>query len=282
MDVDVGIIYTYEDRFMTPLVMSLARSADGVRMRMILVDNASDRGVAPWRDVQPGTIVLRNRERLGYAENLNQILQASTARYTLLLNTDMVFPPDEQCVTKMVRFMDLHPECGVSGCRLYHSDGTYAHPARRFQSLRTIIARRLGLSSIMPRTVSSYLYLDQPHDRHLECDWLSGCFLMTRRAAVDDVGSLDPQFRKYFEDVDFCLRMSRAGWKVMLNGATYAYHLEQRGSRRLLSQDAWLHLRSYGRWLRKWGFHPERHVVPPPHIDIRPAEQPAERRRRAA
>lgn len=282
MDVDVGIIYTYEDRFMTPLVMSLARSADGVRMRMILVDNASERGVGPWTDAHEGTIVLRNHKRLGYAENLNQILEASTARYALLLNTDMIFAPHEQCLTKMVRFMDLHPECGVSGCRLFHGDGSYAYPARRFQSLRTIIARRLGLSPFMPRTVNSYFYLDQPHNQFLECDWLSGCFLMTRRTAVDEVGLLDPRFRKYFEDVDFCLRMARGGWKVMLNGATYAYHLEQRSSRRLLSRDAWLHLQSYGRWLWKWGLHPQRHIVPQPHFALASESKPSERHRRAA
>lgn len=282
MDVDVGIIYTYEDRFMTPLVMSLARSADGVRMRMILVDNASERGVAPWCDAHDGTVVIHNRKRQGYAENLNQILEASTARYTLLLNTDMIFAPQEQCLTKMVRFMDEHPDCGVSGCRLFHSDGTYAFPARRFQSLRTIVARRLGLSQFMPGTVASYFYLDQPQDQFLECDWLSGCFLMTRRAAVDDVGLLDARFRKYFEDVDFCLRMARAGWKVMLNGTTYAYHLEQRASRRLFSRDAWTHLQSYGRWLWKWGLRPQRHVVPPPHFLRARVAPPIERRRRAA
>jgi N-acetylglucosaminyl-diphospho-decaprenol L-rhamnosyltransferase len=282
MDVDVGIIYTYEDRFMTPLVMSLARSADGVRMRMILIDNASERGVGPWSDAHEGTIVLRNRNRLGYAENLNRILEASTARYTLLLNTDMIFAPHEQCLTKMVRFMDLHPECGIGGCRLFHGDGSYAFPARRFQSMRTIVARRLGMSVLMPHTVKSYFYLDQPHDRLLECDWLSGCFLMARRAAVDEVGLLDPQFRKYFEDVDFCLRMARAGWKVMLNGETFAYHLEQRSSRRLLSRDAWLHLQSYGRWLWKWGLDPHRHIVPRPHFDLRPETQSVESKRRAA
>src|SRR5262249_47745143 len=126
MDVDVGIIYTFEDRYMTPLVVSLARSAAGMRMRLLLVDNASERGVAPWSDLCDETVVLRNESRLGYAENLNRILEASDARYTLLLNTDMVFDIEEQCVSKMVRFMDAHPDCGVGGCRLYHGDGSYA------------------------------------------------------------------------------------------------------------------------------------------------------------
>lgn len=282
MDVDVGIIYTHEDHFMTPLVMSLARSGDGVGMRLILVDNASERGVAPWRDECPQTAVIRNSRRLGYAENLNRILEFSTARYTLLLNTDMVFPAEESCVTKMVRFMDSHPDCGVGGCRLFHADGSYAHPARRFQTWRTIAARRLGLAPLFPKTIAAYLYADQPQADVLECDWLSGCFLMVRREAAQQVGRLDSGFRKYFEDVDYCLRMARGGWKVLLNGTTYAYHLEQRASRRLVSHDAWLHLRSYLRWVRKWGLTPRKHVIPPPHfgpqVELRGNQSP----RRAA
>lgn len=261
MDVDIGVIYTYEDHFMSPLISSLARSGEEIGMRLILVDNASEHGVAPWSRQFEETLVLRNGERLGYAENLNRILEQSTARYTLLLNTDMVFEPAEQCVAKMVQFMDRHSDCGVSGCRLFHADGSYAWPARRFQSLKTIAARRLGMSRLLAGEVQSYLYADLPQDQLLECDWLSGCFLMVRREAVAAVGSLDCRFRKYFEDVDFCLRMARGGWKVLLNGETFGYHLEQRASRKLLSRDGWLHMQSYWKWLRKWGFDPARHLA---------------------
>jgi GT2 family glycosyltransferase len=262
MDVDIGIIYTHERHFMMPLVSSLAQSGRGVSLRLVLVDNASADGVGEWRNVFRETVVIRNERRLGYAANLNRILAASYARYALLLNTDMYFEPAEQCVAKMVRFMDTHPDCGVSGCGLYHPDGSYGFPARRFQTLGTIAARRLGLGKLLGRTVDSYLYRDQPRDAVFECDWLSGCFLMVRRKALDEVGLLDLQFKKYFEDVDFCLRMARAGWKVMMNGETCCYHLEQRASRNLFSRDAFVHLQSYARWLAKWGLDPARNLAP--------------------
>ena len=76
---------------------------------------------------------------------------------------------------------------------------------------------------------------------------------MLRNKAVEKVGLFDENFSKYFEDVDMCLRMARAGWHVMYHGATSAYHIEQRASRKLLSTDAWRHLRSYLYWLSKWG-----------------------------
>lgn len=261
-ELDVGVIYTHEREFLPRLLTTLQDSAAGLAVRLLLVDNASDDGTAPWERLVPHTTVLHNRERLGYAPNLNRILRSSRAPLILLLNTDMYFDPAEQCLVRMVRFMEQHPDCGVSACRLYHPDGRYAYPARRFQTLRTIVGRRAGLGGLLSRELDQHLYRDRsPHDV-FDCDWLSGCFLMVRREAYEEVGDFDCGFAKYFEDVDFCLRMARAGWRVMFNGETCCYHWEQRASNRLMSRDALQHLRSYTRWLAKWGFDPGRTVEP--------------------
>ncbi|MFQ5730656.1 MAG: glycosyltransferase family 2 protein [Planctomycetaceae bacterium] len=253
-DVDVGIIYTYERQFLDLLVGSLAHSADVAFPRLILVDNASDEGVSEWEGVFARTKVIRNERRIGYGPNLNRILSASSARYVLLLNTDMFFDPEERVLDRMVAFMDEHPDCGVAGCRMYRADGSYAYSARRFYSLPMIAARRLGwLGRPFSSAEDRLLYRDRDRRSQFECDWLSGCFLMVRREAVEQIGGFDERFEKYFEDVDFCTRMAAGGWKVMFNGATYGYHLEQRASKRFLSRDAFAHLRSYLRWLFKWG-----------------------------
>jgi N-acetylglucosaminyl-diphospho-decaprenol L-rhamnosyltransferase len=252
-DVEVGVIYTNERELMPPLLSSLRRSADGVRMRLILLDNNSSDGAQRWADAIPHTLILPSSERLFYAANLNRILAASTARYVLLLNTDMFFDPRQQCLARMVAFMNAQPDCGVAGCRLYHADGRDAWAARRFQTLPVILARRFGLGRLLRRTLDRYLYREHSPADTFDCDWLSGCFLMMRRAAVEQVGLFDESFGKYFEDVDICWRTARAGWRVMYHGGTSCYHLEQRASRKLLSADAWKHLRSYLYWLQKRG-----------------------------
>ncbi len=260
-DIDVGVIYTYEDEFMPRLLQTMAQSAEGVQSRLLLVDNASNRGGDGWRTHFPNVQVLRNESRLGYAPNLNKILAASTARYILLLNTDMYFEPAEQCLARMVRFMDRNPDCGLSTCRLYHPDGSYAYPARQLQSLRVIAARRLGARRLFARQLDDYLYGQFDHSKSFECEWVSGCLMMVRREAWQQIGGLDCQFRKYFEDVDYCLRFAAAGWKVMFNGDTSCVHCEQRASKNLFTRDARLHLQSYLRFLRKWGFSPRKQVL---------------------
>lgn len=257
LDLDVGVIYTYERLWMTPLVNSLAMSGDDLKMRLILIDNASSDGVRAWDNSFPLTKVVRNPVRLHYAANLNRILTNASARYILLLNTDMYFDPSEQCLTKMVRFMDDHPRCGMSICRIYHADGTYGYPARRYPTLRALAARRLGLASVFRADLDAHLYEKQDRYASFECDWISGCFMLMRRDACRQVGPFDELYRKYFEDVDMGARMNLASWRVMFHGGTYAYHYEQRGSRWFWSADAFRHVQSYSRWLYKWGWTPK-------------------------
>ena len=262
-DVDIGVVYTYERQFMPRLASSLALSGEGLHLRLILVDNASSDGADQWRRHFPDTVVVRNASRLHYAANLNRVLAVSTSPYVLLLNTDMYFDPEEQCLAKMVRFMEAHPECGVAGCRLLRGDGSQAPSARRFQTLPVIFANRVGPRRLFRRTLNRYLYAEHAASESWACDWIPGCFLMVRRRALEDVGFLDARFIKYFEDVDFCLRMGLAGWQVMYHGGTFCHHLEQRASARIFSVDAGLHLRSYLRWLRKWGVAPRSLETPP-------------------
>ncbi len=261
-DLDVGVIYSGERNLMGPLLSTMKASTPGLNYRLILVDNHSHDGIEPWRQIVPETKVLKNSQRLHYAANMNRIVAASTARYVLVMNTDMFFDPRQRCLSRMVEFMDSHPHCGIAGCRLLHADGHEARAARRFQTLPVILARRFGLGGLLRRTLERHFYMDHAPGESFDCQWLSGCFLMLRNKAVEQVGLFDESFGKYFEDVNMCLRMARAGWHVMYHGATSAYRIEQRASRKLFSTDAWKHLRSYLYWLSKWGYRTTAEAAP--------------------
>jgi len=252
LDLDIGVIYTNEDHYLTPLVDSMAASGPDLAMRLLLVDNVSTSGVETWTRRFPRTKVIKNTQRLGYAANLNRILAVSDARYVLLMNTDMYFQPELQTLTKMTQFMDRNPKCGLSVCRVLHPDGSEGYAARRFPTWRAIVSRRLSRAHMFPHALHEHLYLDHQPTDNFVCDWVSGCFMMIRREALATVGDFDLGFVKYFEDVDFSLRMALAGWQVMYHGETHCFHHEQRASTHLISKDAWRHCRSYARWLRKW------------------------------
>ena len=145
--------------------------------------------------------------------------------------------------------------------------GPLAEAYRRFLASPHLPAALLDEAYDSP--YARHFYAEHAPDETWACDWLSGCFLMVRRAAIEQVGRFDERYGKYFEDVDMSLRMARAGWQVMYHGAASCYHLEQRASKSFLALDAWRHLRAYVRWLGKWGIHPS------PAVTLRPYRRAA-------
>ncbi|QDU81919.1 N-acetylglucosaminyl-diphospho-decaprenol L-rhamnosyltransferase [Polystyrenella longa] len=253
---DIGVIYTDDDEHMQNLLFSLRASLPAFPIRLLLIENASRQGVERYRELIEPTEVLVNKERRTYAENLNLILAASNAEFVLLLNTDIQFDNQNRCLDRMITFMRQQTDCGVAGCRVYLPGGEYGYPARRLQTPLTFLTRRMGMDCFFPGEKDRYLYTDQNRHGSFACEWLSGCFMLIRREAYIEVGGFDEQFQKYYEDVDYAVRMHRQNWKVMFHGEALCYHNEQRASRNLLSRDAWLHARSWIRWHRKWGWNP--------------------------
>ena len=62
------------------------------------------------------------------------------------------------------------------------------------------------------------------YDHEFEGDWTIGSFLLVRREAFDAVGGFDERFFLYSEEVDLCLRVRRAGWKVVHSPAVTILH----------------------------------------------------------
>ena len=58
-----------------------------------------------------------------------------------------------------------------------------------------------------------------------ECDWVPGCYYLVRREVVDQVGLFDPRYFLYFEEVDHCRAVKRAGWKVVYFPDTTVVHI---------------------------------------------------------
>jgi N-acetylglucosaminyl-diphospho-decaprenol L-rhamnosyltransferase len=248
IDVSVTLVSTDERKFLEPMLPQLYRSAKGVKMEVLLVDNACTDGTAELQGRFPDLKVIPNTRRLGFSANHNLAMRRSRGRYILCLNPDVLFDENAQTVAEMAAFMDAHPACGVSGCKALNAEKQLIFPARRFQTLRIVLARRAGGLFASKRVLDRYFYREHSMDDTFEADWLQGCFLFMRREALAEVGLFDELYFKYFEDVDLCRRMAARGWKVMYYGGARFYHLEQRSSTKLFSRYAWLHLKSWIRW----------------------------------
>ena len=203
-------------------------------LEVIVVDNHSTDGSAEKvRGEFPEVRVIENSENLGFSRANNQGIKEARGKYILLLNSDTVVRPG--AVPAMAGFMDGHPKAGGVACRLLNADGSIQPSVGRRlgagPGILRLMVRISGLAGLLHservrRFLGRYLsfalgpalrsYLD-PYvigDSAIEVDSISGACLMLRRAAMDQAGLLDENFFMYLEDLDYCIRLRAAGWKL--------------------------------------------------------------------
>jgi N-acetylglucosaminyl-diphospho-decaprenol L-rhamnosyltransferase len=125
--------------------------------------------------------------------------------------------------------MDEQRDVGMVSCKLVTQDGSLDLACRRaFPSLWDGFCRASGLSQWFPksRLLAGYnlTYLDE--HKTCEVDAVNGAFMFTRREAVEEVGLLDEDYFMYCEDLDWCFRFGRSGWKVVYHPAATTVHLK--------------------------------------------------------
>ncbi|GGB15099.1 hypothetical protein GCM10011492_00950 [Flexivirga endophytica] len=99
-------------------------------------------------------------------------------------------------------------------------------PAGWAPTLPRMILHMSGISRLARINFSlrgHYLLRNQVADE-MAVDWVTGACLLTRRDAWNSVGGMTTRWFMYAEDLDYCLRLGDAGWRVVLLGSTEAEH----------------------------------------------------------
>ncbi len=154
--------------------------------------------------------------------------------YALLLNPDTVVQPG--ALAALVQFLQTHPLAGIAGGRLSYPEGQFQHSAFRFpglaQTALDLFPPRGRLARVMETGLngrySRALYLGQTP---FEVETLLGACLMVRREAIQAVGLLDEGFFMYAEELDWCRRISRAGWRLYCVPTAQVAHFEAQSTR---------------------------------------------------
>jgi N-acetylglucosaminyl-diphospho-decaprenol L-rhamnosyltransferase len=203
--------------------------------QVVVVDNASSDGtVEMLQQEYPQVELIANPGNLGFTAGNNQGISVSDGRYILLLNPDTEVIED--ALWQMVSYMDGHDGVGALGPRLLHADGTVQSSRRRFPGLDTAFLEGTFLQPWFPNSeiLRRYYVLDKADDETQEVDWLVGACLLIRRAALDEVGSLDERFFMYSEELDWCYRAKAQGWKVVYLPTAQVIHHEGKSSEQVL------------------------------------------------
>ncbi len=228
----IVIISFNVQKLLQECIESIYRETTDIAPDIWVIDNHSrDRSVEMLKENFPELHLIENDENVGFTRANNQAIVQCQSDYILLLNPDTVI--QDGALDKMIRYMEKHPDVGVSGCRLLNEDGSLQLACRRsIPSPGVAFFRLSGLSRLFPNSKRmakynlTYLDPDQPH----EVDAVSGAFLLIRKQVVDEIGGLDENFWIYGEDMDWCIRAKRAGWKVMYYPDASVLHYKGIGS----------------------------------------------------
>jgi N-acetylglucosaminyl-diphospho-decaprenol L-rhamnosyltransferase len=227
------------------------------RMCVHVVDNASPDGTPDMvRSEFPEVVLHALDYNSGFCVANNLVLRETTAEFVLVLNPDTeVFPG---ALDHMLDVMRVRPDVGMSSCRLARPDGTLDHASKRsFPTPVGALAHFLaiGRRANAPRWLAQYRAPELGEHEAGEVDAVNGAFMLVRREALEEVGLLDEGYWLYMDDLDWCMRFHRAGWKVFYDGAVTVLHVKGgttvRSGHRALRQNVAFH-RSMGRFYRKF------------------------------
>jgi GT2 family glycosyltransferase len=204
---------------------SLDSNGDPHDREVIVVDNASGDGSAEMvAERFPDTILVHNRVNEGYARGNNIGMKKSGGDQILLLNSDTEVQGGALDV--MTGFLDANGDYGACGAQLRNPDGSIQHACKRFPGLRVTLFFDTFLEKLFPenRVVRRYFMRDFDHAESRDVDQPPGACFLFRRSLLDEIGFLDEDLFLFYNDVDYCMRIRKAGYRIRFLAEAQVLH----------------------------------------------------------
>jgi hypothetical protein len=193
-----------------------------VNFRVLVVDNASTDGTpAIIREHYPQVECLQNEANRGFAVAVNQGMRFAldhTAEYVFLLNNDTVVAAD---VLDHLTASAIVEQVGLVVPKIYY----FAQP----QVIWAVGAERNPWTFEQERNYRGQVD-DGRWETVRETEYVTACAVLVSPEALRQVGVLDERFYFYYEDLDWCLRMQAAGYKILLAPQAKVWHKVSRSS----------------------------------------------------
>lgn len=240
MTLSIVIVNWNTRQYLSGALKSIYDNPPDFPFETIVVDNASSDGSATCvRTEFPQVKVIANEENAGYARGNNQGIQAARGEFVLLLNPDVVLPSGGLEMT--VQILRDRPQFGALGVRLVNSDRSVQRSVRGFPTPTSVFFEAMQLSRLFPNSklLSAYRMDWFKYDREQEVDQPMGTFLLIRRQALEEVGLLDERFPIFFNEVDWCYRARRRGWRILFTPEVEVVHYGGGSTRQVSAKMAW-------------------------------------------
>ncbi len=224
-DLSIIIINWNTKQLLLDCIASLHITVCRASFEIFVVDNGStDGSVEAVSRIFPEVQVIANTTNQGFAKANNIALKRMKGRYAVLLNSDTVLK--DAALDTLFAFMETHPRAGMCGPQLLNEDGSNQTSVGRFPVLLSEFTSKSLMRMFAPKTYRR-LFIPEisGHKKPAVVDFIIGACMMARKEAMDQAGMLDEDYFFFYEEIDWCLRMHRAGRPVYHVPEAEVYHL---------------------------------------------------------
>ncbi|MDO8487542.1 MAG: glycosyltransferase family 2 protein [Candidatus Curtissbacteria bacterium] len=238
MDVSFIIVNWNTKKLLEQAIASLYKYATGFTFEIIVVDNASEDGSPGMVSKKfPKVKLIKNSDNVGFAKGNNVGIKAACGEFIFLFNSDAYLINDS--IANLVKRAREIPNLGAIAPQILNEDRTIQQSVGFMPDLARVI---LWMSFIDDLPFGDYLkpyHVDHArfYKRERRVDWLTGAAFMIPRKVIAKVGPLDANIFMYGEDVDWCLRIKKAGFEIYYSPVAKLVHIG-RGSAGKISKNA--------------------------------------------
>ena len=215
LDLSIVIVSYNTCGMLRNCLKALPAATEGLVTEIFVVDNDSpDDSAAMVASEFPDVVLTASKENNGFTKGNNIALRQAVGRNVLLLNPDTEAAPGS--LTLLSRYLDLHSCVGAVGPKLLNTDGSLQHNGAPLPTLWHDLLEHTGLWKLSPgMTQPLWRYGREDFGQECEVESVMGACLMLRKAVLDQVGLLDEAFFMFYEEIELCWRLRRAGFTIV-------------------------------------------------------------------
>lgn len=222
MFLSIIIITHNSEKFIKNCIDSVSRQ-NNITKELIIIDNFSiDNRISTFKKKYIKIRNIVSKTNFGFAKACNQGAKIANGKYLLFLNPDTIIRP--YCIKEMIRFLDSKKDAGLVGCKILNPDGSLQPSCGNFPTIFNIVFDRVP---VINKIFKTELIRRDSYYQKEECpDWISGSFFLVRKDVFLKLGGFDEEYFMYAEDIDFCYRVRKAGYKVYYNPNAEIIHYD--------------------------------------------------------
>ena len=216
---------SFLERSVSCLVETLAGT--GLSYEILIVDNGSGDGTAEmvrkWEKEHPGRVVgTCLAENMGTTVSRNIALRRAKGRVVCIMDSDVEVKSN--VFADLIALLDGDSGIGIAVPRVLYASGRWQKSFDQFPTL----SRKIKRFFMLKRMEAGAAPCDQVGEGGMDVDYAISAFWLFKRSLLESVGLLDERIFYSPEDVDFCLRVWKAGLRIVyLPRVTVVHHTQE-------------------------------------------------------